>query len=286
MNKSKIIKITDKKYPKKLLEIKNPPKQIYILGNEKLLYKDSIAIVGSRECTPYGAKYAKEFAKKISQKEICIVSGMALGIDTAAHSGALKEKGHTIAVLGAGFNNIYPEENVELFNQILENDGLIISEYPPSTKVNLTKFPYRNRIISALSMGVLVVEAKHRSGSTVTAKYAKEQNKKLFSIPSNIDLKTGVGTNRLIQEGAKLVACAEDILLEFNILSEVIEEQKEREVEEEFKDIYNVILYMPININVIAKKCDLSISEVSQKLLIMEIKGYIKSLPGNEYVRV
>ena len=135
-------------------------------------------------------------------------------------------------------------------------------------------------------MGVLVVEAKHRSGSTVTAKYAKEQNKKLFSIPSNIDLKTGVGTNRLIQEGAKLVTCAEDILLEFNILSEIIEEHKEREVEEKFKDIYNVILYMPININVIAKKCNLSISEVSQKLLIMEIKGYIKSLPGNEYVRV
>ena len=286
MNKSKIIKITDKKYPQKLLEIKNPPKQIYILGNEKLLYKDSIAIVGSRECTPYGAKYAKEFAKKISQKEICIVSGMALGIDTAAHIGALKEKGHTIAVLGAGFSNIYPEENIELFNQILENNGLIISEYPSNTKVNLSKFPYRNRIISALSMGVLVVEAKHRSGSTVTAKYAKEQNKKLFCIPSNIDLKTGVGTNRLIQEGAKLVTSAEDILLEFNILSEVIEEQKEREVEQEFKDIYNAILYMPININLIAKKCNLSISEVSQKLLIMEIKGYIKSLPGNEYVRV
>lgn len=286
MNKSKIIKITDKKYPKKLLEIKNPPKQIYILGNEKLLYKDSIAIVGSRECTPYGAKYAKEFAKKISQKEICIVSGMALGIDTAAHIGAFKEKGHTIAVLGAGFNNIYPEENIELFNQILENDGLIISEYPPNTKVNLSRFPYRNRIISGLSMGVLVVEAKHRSGSTVTAKYAKEQNKKLFSIPSNIDLKTGVGTNRLIQEGAKLVTCTEDILLDFNILSEVIEEQKEREVEQEFKDIYNAILYMPININIIAKKCKLSIGEVSQKLLIMEIKGYIKSMPGNEYVRV
>ena len=286
MKKTKIIKNTDKKFPKKLLEIEKPPKQLYIIGNDKLLNKDSIAIVGSRECTPYGAKYAKEFANKIAKKEICIVSGMAIGIDTSAHIGALKEKGKTIAVLGAGFNNIYPEENLELYKQILENDGLVISEYSPDTKVDLSKFPFRNRIISALSMGVLVVEAKHRSGSTVTAKYAKEQNKKIFCIPSNIDLKTGVGTNKLIQAGAKLVTCAEDILAEYNILSENTEIQEEIKVEEEFKEIYNSISYMPININLICKKCNLNISDVTQKLLIMEIKGYIKSLPGNEYVRL
>ncbi len=286
MKKIKIIKNTDKKFPKKLLEIKEPPKQLYIIGNDKLLNRDSIAIVGSRECTPYGAKYAKEFANKIAKKEICIVSGMAIGIDTSAHIGALKEKGKTIAVLGAGFNNIYPEENLELYKQILENDGLVISEYSPDTKVDLSKFPFRNRIISALSMGVLVVEAKHRSGSTVTAKYAKEQNKKIFCIPSNIDLKTGVGTNKLIQSGAKLVTCAEDILAEYNILSENTEIQEEIKVEEEFKEIYNSISYMPININLICKKCNLNISDVTQKLLIMEIKGYIKSLPGNEYVRI
>ena len=286
MKKTKIIKNTDKKFPKKLLEIEKPPKQLYIIGNDKLLNKDSIAIVGSRECTPYGAKYAKEFANKIAKKEICIVSGMAIGIDASAHIGALKEKGKTIAVLGAGFNNVYPEENLELYKQILENDGLVISEYSPDTKVDLSKFPFRNRIISALSMGVLVVEAKHRSGSTVTAKYAKEQNKKIFCIPSNIDLKTGVGTNKLIQAGAKLVTCAEDILAEYNILSENTEIQEEIKVEEEFKEIYNSISYMPININLICKKCNLNISDVTQKLLIMEIKGYIKSLPGNEYVRL
>ena len=118
MKKIKIIKNTDKKFPKKLLEIEKPPEQLYIIGNDKLLNRDSIAIVGSRECTPYGVKYAKEFANKIAKKEICIVSGMAIGIDTSAHIGALKEKGRTIAVLGAGFNNIYPEENLELYKQI------------------------------------------------------------------------------------------------------------------------------------------------------------------------
>lgn len=286
MSKYKIIKMPDKKYPKKLLEINDAPKELYLMGNDKLLNKDSIAIVGSRECTPYGAKYAKEFAKKMSKKDICIVSGMAIGIDTAAHKGAVKEIGGTIAVLGAGFNNIYPEENIELFNQIIENNGLIISEYSPNTKVDLSRFPHRNRIISGLSMGVLVVEAKYRSGSTVTARYAKQQNRKVFCIPSNIDLKTGVGTNKLIQEGAKLVISSEDILQEFNILSESTEILKEITVEEEYKEIYDEISYMPTNINIIAKKCSLSISKVTQKLLIMEIKGYIKSMPGNEYVRL
>ena len=286
MRKIRLIKITDKKYPKKLLQIDDPPEQLYVIGNDKLLNKDSIAIVGSRGCSPYGDKYAKEFANKIAKKDICIVSGMALGIDTGAHKGAFKEKGRTIAVLGAGFNNIYPEENKELYEEILENDGCIISEYSPDTQVKLSKFPYRNRIISGLAMGVLVVEAKYRSGSTVTARYAKEQNRKVFCIPSNINLKTGVGTNKLIQEGAKLVTCVEDILTEFNISLENTKTEEEIIVEEEFKEIYNQISYMPININIISKKCNIDISIVTQKLLIMEIKGYIKALPGNEYVRL
>ena len=175
---------------------------------------------------------------------------------------------------------------MELFNKIIENEGCVVTEYPPEFKVDLKNYPYRNRIISGLSMGTLVVEAKHRSGSTVTARYAKEQGRKVFSIPSNIDLKTGVGTNRLIQEGAKLVICPEDILTEFNILCENEEQVQEIMVEEQFLDLYNAITYMPININLIAKKCNLGISEVTQKLLIMEIKGYIKSMPGNEYVRL
>lgn len=286
MKKIELIKNSDKEFPQELLSIKDPPKELYIIGNKKLLNKKSIAIVGTRNCTKYGAECAKKIAKDISKKDICIISGMALGIDTFAHSEAIKQNGNTIAVLGCGFDYIYPEENIELFNKIIENNGLVISEYPPKTKAILSKFPYRNRIISGLSMGVLVVEATlGRSGSLVTARYAKEQNKKIFSIPGNINLKTSKGTNWLIKEGAKLVTCAEDILTEFNIKTESIEET-EIQIEPEYIELYNQITYMPVNINIIAKKCKTNISKISQQLLMMELKGYIKSMPGNEYVRV
>lgn len=286
MKKIELIKNSDKEFPQELLSIKDPPKELYIIGNKKLLNKKSIAIVGTRNCTKYGAECAKKIAKDISKKDICIISGMALGIDTFAHSEAIKQNGNTIAVLGCGFDYIYPEENIELFNKIIENNGLVISEYPPKTKAILSKFPYRNRIISGLSMGVLVVEATlGRSGSLVTARYAKEQNKKIFSIPGNINLKTSKGTNWLIKEGAKLVTCAEDILTEFNIKTESIEET-EVQIEPEYIELYNQITYMPVSINIIAKKCKTNISKISQQLLMMELKGYIKSMPGNEYVRV
>ena len=286
MKKIELIKNSDKEFPQELLSIKDPPKELYIIGNKKLLNKKSIAIVGTRNCTKYGAECAKKIAKNISKKEICIISGMALGIDTFAHSEAIKQNGNTIAVLGGGFDYIYPEENIELFNKIIENNGLVISEYPQKTKAILSKFPYRNRIISGLSMGVLVVEATlGRSGSLVTARYAKEQNKKIFSIPGNINLKTSKGTNWLIKEGAKLVTCAEDILTEFNIKTESIE-ATEIQIEPEYIELYNQITYMPVNINIITKKCKTNISKISQQLLMMELKGYIKSMPGNEYVRV
>ena len=286
MKKIELIKNSDKEFPQELLSIKDSPKELYIIGNKKLLNKKSIAIVGTRNCTKYGAECAKKIAKDISKKDICIISGMALGIDTFAHSEAIKQNGNTIAVLGCGFDYIYPEENIELFNKIIENNGLVISEYPPKTKAILSKIPYRNRIISGLSMGVLVVEATlGRSGSLVTARYAKEQNKKIFSVPGNINLKTSKGTNWLIKEGAKLVTCAEDILTEFNIKTESIEET-EIQIEPEYIELYNQITYMPVNINIIAKKCKTNISKISQQLLMMELKGYIKSMPGNEYVRV
>lgn len=276
----KLIESTDLEYPNKLLEIKEYPKELYVIGNEKLLCKKAIGIVGARESTGYGEKCARSFAREISKANICIVSGMAIGIDTAAHEGAIREKGSTIAVLGCGFNKIYPKENIDLFNDILKKGGCIISEYSPNTEANLSTFPKRNRIISGLSNGILVVEAMHRSGSLITAKYAKEQNKKIFCIPGNIDIKTSVGTNRLIQNGAKLVTTPR------NILEELEDKIKEKRIEKEYQEIYNYLTDIPININVIAKNCNLNISELTQKLLIMEIKGYAKSMPGNEYVRL
>lgn len=276
----KLIEYKDLEYPNKLLEIKEYPEKLYVIGNEKLLSKKTIGIVGARESTGYGEKCARIFAREMSKANICIVSGMAIGIDTAAHEGAIREKGSTIAVLGCGFNKIYPKENIDLFNDILKKGGCIISEYSPNTEANLSTFPKRNRIISGLSEGILVVEAMHRSGSLITAKYAKEQNKKIFCIPGNIDIKTSVGTNRLIQNGAKLVTTPR------NILEELEDKIKEKRIEEEYQEIYNYLTDIPMNINVLAKKCNISISELNQKLLIMEIKGYAKAMLGNEYVRL
>ena len=188
----RIINITDDTYPKKLIEIKNPPKKLYVEGNEKLLNNISLAIVGSRDCSEYGIKYAKKFSKVISSNNITIISGLAIGIDTVAHETAKKCRGNTIAVLGGGLNKIFPKENERLFKEILENDGCIISEYGPNEEVDMKNFPKRNRIISGIATGILVVEAAYRSGSAITAKYGFEQNKKVFCIPRDIGISNGI----------------------------------------------------------------------------------------------
>ena len=200
------IDVEDEIYPQRLLKIKNFPTEIYALGNIELLNSKSIvAIVGSRDCTDYGRKVTNEFARELSKNEICIISGMAVGIDEIAHNAAIKEKGKTIAVIGCGFNYIYPTENEWLFHKILDKGGCVISEYHPNTKPDNKKFPIRNRIISGISDAVLVVEAMHRSGSSITAKYAKLEGKPVFAVPNSIYASTGIGTNRLIQEGGILV---------------------------------------------------------------------------------
>ena len=200
------IDVEDEKYPQRLLKIKNFPTEIYALGNIDLLNAAyTVAIVGARKFTEYGNTVASEFAKELSKKDICIVSGMAMGIDGIAHNAAIENTGKTIAVLGCGLNYIYPPENEWLFHKILTKGGCIVSEYPPEVEPDSKKFPTRNRIVSGLSDAVLVVEARYRSGSTITAKFAKEQGKRVYAIPNSIYVKTGVGTNILIQEGATLV---------------------------------------------------------------------------------
>ena len=238
MTDYKVLEKNDKDYPEKLKKIEDLPQKLYVMGDEKLLNKTSIAIVGSRSCTEYGSFYATKFAKEISKEGVCVVSGLARGIDTAAHNGAKFYKGKTIAVIGGGFNQIYPEENTELFHEIIKLGGCIVSEYPPEKEPILSNFPKRNRIISGLADAVLVVEAIHRSGSTVTAKFAKSQCKTVFCIPSNIGISTGVGTNKLIQDGAKLAINAKDILHEIGIQgkSEEEEQEKEIEIEDEYKE--------------------------------------------------
>jgi len=287
MKEIKIIKKEDEKYPRKLLKIKNPPEQLYVLGDETLLNKKSIAIIGSRDCTLYGYEQAKKFAEELSKENICIVSGMAIGIDSAAHIGAKGKIGKTIAVLGSGFNHIFPEENEELFYEILEQGGCIITEYVPDVEPTYENFPSRNRIVSGLSEGVLVVEARHRSGTSITAKFAKQQGKKIFCIPSNLDTTTGVGTGKMIQEGAKLVLNPNDILLELGMTEEEEEyiEEPEIEVNEEYKDIYSVLSRIPINANEICKKTNKNIVEVNTTLTMLELEGLVKQVGVNEFVK-
>lgn len=190
----KIEKITieSKWYPQKLKEIKNPPQVLYIEGNKNILSNNCVSIIGSRSCSEEGFKTAKKFAKDLVGQNITIVSGMASGIDSAAHIGALEAGGTTIAVLGCGFKHIYPEENIPLFQQIIENGGAIITEYSPDTYAKSEQFLARNRIVSALSLGTLVVEATYRSGTSVTAKMAQKQGRKVFCIPHEKDNKYGV----------------------------------------------------------------------------------------------
>lgn len=210
----KIIKIEDKEYPQNLLKIYDPPKQLYVLGNEKILNEPGIAIVGSRNCTKYGEQTAKSFAYNLARYNINVISGMAKGIDSAAHIGSVMGSGKTVAVLGSGFNHVYPKENMQLFNKILESGGAIITEYEPDTMPDGKNFPRRNRIISGLSKGVVVVEAAERSGSLITAELALEEGKEVFAVPGNINSLLSKGTNELIKDGAKLVTNVFDILEE------------------------------------------------------------------------
>lgn len=286
---SKKIFIDDNEYPEQLRNIKNAPKQLYVLGDENILKETCVAIIGSRVCTPKGAKIAENFAKELSRKGICIISGMAKGIDTAAHVGALKAGGKTIAVLGGGFNHIFPEENKGLFLKIIENGGAVVSEYRENTKPSQNGFVQRNRIVSGLSKGVLIIEAKHRSGTAITARFARSQGRKLFCIPHSLEQKEGIGTNRQIRNGARLVTSPQEIIDELKIKTEEVE-KSEKEIElvdipEEYMPVYKHISKNPINIDEICKKTKMEISSVNYILTMLELEGYIEQLPGKFFIK-
>ena len=277
------ININEETYPSKLKNIKNAPKKLYMRGNLGLLDTISIAIVGSRECTSYGFYRAYEFAKELSKKGMCVISGLAEGIDTAAHLGAMHQKGKTIGVLGTGLNKIFPEENEILASSIIKNGGLIISEYGLYGEKKSENFPKRNRIMSGLSAGILVIEAKNKSGTLITARFAKEQGKKIFCLPGNIDSKNSSGTNQLIKKGAILVTDINDILNEIEEKSKEI--KKEVNINNEYKKIYEILTNIPMHINEICKKTNSSMAEVNQIITMLEIEGLIKSLPNNQFVK-
>lgn len=212
--KYKVVKINQnsKWYPEKLKNIDSPPKELFCLGNLALLNEPSIAIIGSRNYSQYGKRAAKEFTAGLAKQNVCIVSGLAKGIDGFAHHACIEAEGKTIAVLGSGIDVLYPKENEELFHDIVEKGGLIVSEYPLGTPPKKQNFPARNRIISGLSEGVLVIEARKNSGTNITVDFALEQGKDVFVVPGNIYANTSNGTNFLIKEGAIPVTSYKDIL--------------------------------------------------------------------------
>ena len=209
-NNIKIININEREYPQALKEIYDPPISLYVKGNIEKLNNKNIGIVGCRECTTYGKKSAEYFSYNLSKQNINIVSGLAKGIDSYAHLGSLNT-GNTIAVLGNGLDMIYPKENLELANEIIKRGGTIISEYPCGTKPDKMKFPARNRIISGISSGIIVIEAKEKSGTLITVDFALEQGRDVFVVPGNINSINSVGTNDLIKQGAMLITTYEEV---------------------------------------------------------------------------
>ncbi|MBL1321358.1 MAG: DNA-protecting protein DprA [Methylophaga sp.] len=289
-----IVTLHDPRYPALLKQIADPPSLLFVQGDVSLLSQWQIAVVGSRNPSASGRDTAYEFSRYIAQGDIAITSGLAMGIDAAAHQGALAAQGKTIAVIGTGLDNVYPAKNRALASDILLN-GAIVSEFALGTLPRAENFPRRNRIISGLSLGTVVVEAAMRSGSLITARMALEQGREVFAIPGSIHNPLARGCHRLIREGAKLVETAQDILEELGALAGA---QRLAEVEQskpeatptnddaDYHLLFEHLGYDPIEIDEIIQKSGLTAEAVSSMLLLLELQGQVESLPGGRYVRI
>lgn len=272
--------------------IQNPPKQIYIEGNESLLTNNLIAVIGSRNNTEYGKKWCEKFTKDLLKYNLNIVSGMAIGIDAIAHKTSIIEKVPTVAVLPSGLDNVYPKKNLGLYRKIIEEGGVVISEYESKFKANSKTFLERNRIVAGLSIAILVVEAAYRSGTSVTARLAKEQGKKVFCIPGSLENQKSVGTNRLIQEGCILATDAKDIVINYNFLHKnknrkfLESNTNDKDIDKKYRKIYNLVTKDGIYVNDIIESYDLNLSYVMPALTMLEISGKIRKIAGNKYIRI
>ena len=277
-----VLTLADTQYPKQLLEISDPPLLLYVAGDPGLLSLPAIAVVGSRNATPQGLENARRFAKNLSEKGFTIISGLALGIDTAAHTGGMQGQGSTIAVVGTGMDITYPKRNDALAREI-ESKGAMVSEMPLGSPPKAGNFPRRNRLISGLSRGCLVVEAAIDSGSLITARFAVEQGREVFAIPGSIHSPLSKGCHALIKQGAKLVESAQDILEEFGLA------EQERSVAPAPGE-NNVLLvqmgFESCSIDQLIQRTGLTTEVVSAMLLELELGGKIASLPGGMYQRI
>lgn len=268
----------DKEYPKLLAEIYDPPVILYCRGNIKLFDSICLAVVGSRKHTYYSKSVLERIIPLLVSVKMTIVSGLALGVDGLAHYLTLESSGNTIGVLGSGVDNIYPTANQQLAERILKSGGLIISEYPPGSRPYKSNFPLRNRIIAGLSVGTLIVEARHDSGSLITAGLANEYGREVFAVPGNIDSYASEGTNALIKQGAKMVTSADDILMELNIQSTSSENFLLEPQNEEEKLIFTLLERGALPIDKIAKETNLDIVALNSLMSVLEISGKIEKI--------
>ena len=281
----KFVTLKDDDYPKRLKDIYDPPALLYLRGELRRKDELAVAVVGSRKTSAYGREVTERIGRDLARHGVTVVSGMARGIDSVAHQGALQGGGRTIAVLGCGVDMIYPSENRNLFHQIIEQ-GAVLSEFPMGSPPEAGHFPRRNRIISGLSIGVVIVQASAESGSLITAGYALEQGREIFAVPGNIGAEGSRGTNRLIKEGAKLVESSEDIL------EEVLPQwRREGEMAQKGEDpvltlteaekcLYGLLEETPLHIDALIRESQLDPGNVSSLLLNLELKGLISQWPG------
>ncbi len=296
-----IINILDKRYPPPLKKIYDPPPLLYVKGSLDPADSLALAIVGSRRCTTYGSEQASRFAHMLASSGFCIVSGMASGIDTAAHSGALTAGGRTIAVQGCGLGSIFPPENTKLFHTIAEN-GACISELPIGFIPQSKNFPSRNRIISGLSMATLVVEASNRSGALITAKAALDQDRQVMAIPSPIDSPAGIGSNRLIKQGAALVDSVEDIMDALGYIGQDLKphatvesaaagrraemplfDTSQIKLTADERMLFEALDHNALHCDELIAKTNLAPGKANSALVSLQLKALIKQLPGNYY---
>jgi DNA processing protein len=287
-----LLHLGDDNYPELLARISNPPESLYIIGDPALLHVPSLAIVGSRNPSSGGARNAFEFARFLGRSGFCIVSGLAQGIDSAAHKGALAAGASTIAFLGHGIETIYPAQNRELAAQIARQ-GALVSEFPLGTAPMKELFPQRNRLISGIALGTLVVEAARRSGSLITARLASEQGREVFAIPGSIHNAMARGCHRLIRDGAKLVESADDILSELApLMGHVLDADRQptsstsptRVNDPEYVKLLESLGHDPISVDELVAHSGLTIGQLSSMLLILELDGMVEKLSGGRYV--
>lgn len=284
-NANSIVTLADADYPQLLLQTADPPPLLYVKGRRELLNRPALAVVGSRNATPQGLANAEDFARALSDAGITIVSGLALGIDAAAHRGGLAGLASSVAVVGTGLDVVYPARNRTLAHQ-LATGGALISEFALGTPALGANFPRRNRVISGLSRGCLVVEAALLSGSLITARFANEQGREVFALPGSIHSPLAKGCHALIKQGAKLVDSAEDILEELHLVAAPSTVRDAPALDPGAARLLAQLGFEPTGLDTLCTRCGMGADVVSALLLKLELQGLIAALPGGQYQRV